>query len=255
MRIIVGGALGRMGQELSRQAAQGGAEIACGVDIRYAGEELPYPVHTGFDAASEPADALIDFSRPDALGELLQLVERRGLPAVLCATGYTDEELRMVREAAKSAPILRSANMSLGVNVMRQLVETAAKALGDGYDIEIVERHHRMKDDSPSGTALLLLDAASEARGAGTQAVYGRHGRLTRRAPGEIGVHAVRGGSMVGEHEVGFYGDGELLLVTHRAESRAIFAQGALKAARFLMGKPAGMYDMRDVVREMIGER
>ena len=137
---------------------------------------------------------------------------------------------------------------------MRQLVSMATKALGEGFDIEIVEKHHRMKADSPSGTALMLYDAAKSARNAQTEPVYGRYGRMAKRQDSEIGIHAVRGGTMTGEHEVGFYGNGEQIIMTHRAENRSLFAQGALRAARFLVGKPAGMYDMQDVVRDMLGE-
>lgn len=252
MRIIIGGALGRMGRELALAAEGAGVEIACGVDLRYNGQASDFPIVTDFEAAQAPADALIDFSRPDALPELLKLATSRRLPAVLCATGYTDEELRMIAEAAKRVPILRSANMSLGVNVLKQLAAMAARALGDSFDIEIVEKHHRMKADSPSGTALMLYDAAAAERGAASEAVYGRYGRNAARRPGEIGIHAVRGGTMTGEHEVGFYGDGEQLLLIHRAENRSLFARGALRGAEFLVGKPAGIYDMQDAVSEML---
>lgn len=254
MRIIIGGALGRMGRELSLAAEGAGVQVACGVDLRYSGQASDYPIVTDFEAADAQADALIDFSRPDALPELLKLVTSRRLPAVLCATGYTDEELAMITEASKTVPILRSANMSLGINVMRQLAAMAARALGAGFDVEIVEKHHRMKADSPSGTALMLYEAIRAERGAGTDAVFGRYGRNAARREGEIGIHAVRGGTMTGEHEAGFYGDGEQLIITHRAENRSLFAQGALRGAGFLVGKPAGMYDMQDVVREMLVE-
>ena len=179
------------------------------------------------------------------------MCQGRKLPAVLCATGYADKELAMIGRASESVALLRSANMSMGVQVLRELVAIACRALGDGYDIEIVEKHHRMKVDSPSGTALTLYETAAEARG-GMEAVYGRHGRTQRRTPGEIGMHAVRGGTLTGEHEVGFYGDGEQLILTHRAENRSLFATGALRAARFLQDKPAGLYDMRDVVAQTL---
>lgn len=143
--------------------------------------------------------------------------------------------------------------MSLGVNVLEELVSVAARALQDDFDIEIVEKHHRMKADSPSGTALMLYEAAKQEKGPETEPVFGRYGRTQKRVTHEIGIHAVRGGTVTGEHEVGFYGNGEQIILTHRAENRSLFAQGALKAARFLAGKPAGMYSMRDVVREMLG--
>ena len=249
MRILLGGALGRMGREVTL-AADG--QIVCGVDVAYSGQPCDYPVLTGYEQFAGDADVIIDFSRPDALPELLKLAAERKMPVVLCATGYTDVEIESIRRAAEQIPVLRSANMSLGVNVLTELVAMAARTL-EGYDIEIVEKHHRMKVDSPSGTALMLYEAAKKEKGPETEPVYGRSGRAEKRTAGEIGIHAVRGGTGTGEHEVGFYGSGEHIVLTHRAENRALFAQGALKAARYLQDKPAGMYSMRDVVREMLG--
>ena len=251
MKILLGGALGRMGQEMTLAAQAAGETIACGVDVAYAGQPAAFPVVTGFEQATAPADVLIDFSRPDALPELLGLAQRRKLPAVLCATGYTDVELQAIRQAAQQIPILQSANMSLGVNVLKELCAMAARTL-EGFDVEIVEKHHRMKADSPSGTALMLYDAIRKEKGPETEPVFGRYGRTQKRAAGEIGIHAVRGGTIVGDHEVGFYGNGEQLILTHRAENRSLFAQGALAAARYLVRQPAGLYSMSDVVRQML---
>ena len=251
MRIIIGGALGRMGRELALAAESAGVQVACGVDVAYAGQPSAFPIVTGYDQAQGDADVLIDFSRPDALPELLDAAMARRLPVVLCATGYTDVELESIHQAAQTLPVLRSANMSLGVNVLCELAAMAARTL-EGFDVEIVEKHHRMKADSPSGTALMLLETVQKERGPETSPVYGRYGRTQKRAAGEVGVHAVRGGTVTGEHEVGFYGNGEQLLLTHRAESRALFAQGALRAAAFLADKPAGLYTMRDVVRDLL---
>lgn len=249
MKILLGGALGRMGREVTL-AAEG--QIAFGVDVAYNGQPCDYPVFNGYEQFIGKADVIIDFSRPDALPELLKLAVENKMPVVLCATGYTDVELKSIEEAARQIPVLRSANMSLGVNVLQELVAMAARTL-EGYDIEIVEKHHRMKADSPSGTALMLYEAAQKEKGPQTEPVYGRYGRAEKRTNGEIGIHAVRGGTVTGEHEVGFYGSGEQVILTHRAENRALFAQGALKAARYLRDKPAGLYSMRDVVREMLG--
>ena len=249
MKILLGGALGRMGREVTL-AAEG--QIAFGVDVAYNGQPCDYPVFTGYEQFTGKADVIIDFSRPDSLPELLKLAVENKMPVVLCATGYTDVEIQSIEEAAKQIPVLRSANMSLGVNVLTELVSMAARTL-EGYDIEIVEKHHRMKVDSPRGTALMLYDAAQKEKGPETEPVFGRYGRAEKRTNGEIGIHAVRGGTVTGEHEVGFYGSGEQLILTHRAENRALFAQGALKAARYLLDKPAGLYSMRDVVREMLG--
>ena len=174
------------------------------------------------------------------------------MPAVLCTTGYNEAELQMIEEASREIPVFRSANMSLGVNVLRHLVQEAARALGEDFDVEIVERHHRMKADSPSGTALMLYDSVKDATETLRQPVFGRYGRTAQRQPGEVGIHAVRGGTITGEHEVCFYGDGEELILTHRAEKRSLFARGALRAAAFLMDKSAGKYDMQDLIEEML---
>lgn len=252
MHIIIGGALGRMGRQLAALAADAGVTVACGVDTAYQGQPWAFPLVKAYAQAPEGADVLVDFSRPEGLEELLALCESRGMPAVLCATGYTPQELDRIRLASQSVPLLRSANMSLGINLMEQLVATAAKALGQHFDIEIVETHHRMKADSPSGTALMLYDAAREQLPPPTQPIYGRHSRKEARQRGDIGLHAVRGGTVTGEHQVGFYGEGEQLLLVHRAESRTLFAQGALTAAQFLLGKAPGLYTMRDVVEGML---
>lgn len=252
MNILLGGALGRMGREVRLAAGGAGAHIICGVDVAYSGQPCECPVLTGYEQFEGNADVIVDFSRPDALPELLKLAQERKMPVVLCATGYTDVEIRRIEEAARHIAVLRSANMSLGVNVLQELVAMAARTL-EGYDIEIVEKHHRMKADSPSGTALMLYEAAKKEKGPETEPVFGRYGRAEKRTCGEIGIHAVRGGTVTGEHEVGFYGNGEELILTHRAENRALFAQGALRAARYLMDRPAGLYSMRDVVREMLG--
>lgn len=252
MQLIIGGALGRMGRELTLAAESAGVTVACGVDVAYAGQPMPYAMVSGYEKLEETTGVIVDFSRPDALPELLKTAVERKLPAVLCATGYTERELELIEEAAKQIPVLRSANMSLGVNVLCELVRMAAKTL-EGFDIEIVEKHHRMKADSPSGTAVMLYEAAQKEKGSETEPVYGRYGRTQKRTDAEIGIHAVRGGTVTGEHEVGFYGNGEQILLTHRAENRALFAQGALKAARFLADKPAGLYSMRDVVLGILG--
>ena len=252
LRIIIGGALGRMGRELAAAAETAGVAVALGVDVAYQGQEWSFPMTTSYDEARTQADVLIDFSKPNALGSLLNFCEMHCLPAVLCATGYTAEELMRMEGAARTIPLLRSANMSLGINVMEQLVAMAAVALGDQFDIEIVEKHHRMKADSPSGTALQLYESVKKQLAGGVKPAYGHFGRARLREEGDVGLHAVRGGTISGEHEVGFYGEGEQLLLTHRAENRAIFSRGALAAARFLLGKPAGLYSMGDVVAKML---
>lgn len=252
MDILLGGALGRMGQEMARLCKQQDVRIACGVDLMYNGQPSDFPIVKGFELVTGRADAAIDFSRPEGLCDLLTLCVDRRMPLVLCTTGFNDKELGLISEAAQDIAILRSANMSIGVHVLANLVEQASKALGERFDIEIVERHHNQKADSPSGTALMLYERAKLGMGEAARPIYGRHGRAAKREAGEIGLHAVRGGTVTGEHEVCFYGDGEELTLKHRVENRAMFAQGALTAARFLMGKPAGLYAMQDVVKEIL---
>ena len=252
MRIILGGALGRMGKEVANATEGTPHQIVCGVDIAYKDQPMPFPMVDNFSKVCIGADVIIDFSQPDGLQALLSLMENESLPAVLCTTGYTAEEIEDIERVSKKVALLRSANMSLGIHVMRNLVEKAAKALGSEFDIEIIEKHHRMKMDSPSGTAIMLLDAVNEGLEVECEPIFGRHGRSAKRQANEIAVHAVRGGTVTGEHEVGFYGDGEQILLTHRAENRSLFAQGAVRAATFLVGKEAGMYSMEDVVDALL---
>ncbi|MDD3921803.1 MAG: 4-hydroxy-tetrahydrodipicolinate reductase [Eubacteriales bacterium] len=252
MKIIIGGALGHMGRELATAAAAAGVQVACGVDVAWNGQEPGFPMVREYGEINVEADVLIDFSRVEALPTLLIYGEKTHMPLVLCTTGYTDVEQAAITAAAKNVPILQSANMSLGISVLRSLGAMAARALGGGYDVEIIEKHHRRKLDSPSGTALMLYDAIHTEKGRNTTPVFGRHGRDCRRTAEEIGIHAVRGGTVAGEHEIGFYGNAEQIILTHRAESRTLFAEGALRAAKFLLGKPAGRYAMQDVVEELL---
>lgn len=252
MRIIIGGALGRMGRELARAAGEAGVAVACGVDVAWRGQPGDFPMAAAYADITEAADVLVDFSRADGLAPLLAYGTAARMPMVLCTTGYTETDVAAIRVAADTTAILRSPNMSLGVNVLQALAAMAAKALGPAFDVEIVEKHHRQKLDSPSGTALLLYDAVRTVRTGDSPVVNGRYGRNTPRSAGEIGVHAVRGGTVTGEHEVGFYGNAEEILLTHRAENRGLFAEGALRAAQYLAGKPAGLYTMQDVVAEML---
>ena len=250
MKVILGGAMGRMGRAVVEAIMDTPHGIACGVDVAYQGESMPFPMVSSFEDVQTEADVLIDFSSPKGLEDMLCFLEKTKMPAVLCATGYSEAGIEKINGVSQKVAVLRSANMSLGVHVLRALVEQATKVLGDTYDVEIVEKHHRMKLDSPSGTALLLMEAVQEGRD--YTPVFGRHGKSTQRKPTEIGVHAVRGGSVTGDHEVGFYGNGEQILLTHRAENRSLFAQGALQAGAFLVGKEAGLYSMADVVKERL---
>ncbi|NLG24249.1 MAG: 4-hydroxy-tetrahydrodipicolinate reductase [Clostridiales bacterium] len=209
---------------------------------------LGVPVFTSLAGVDADADVLIDFSRPEALPGILSFAAARGMAAVLATTGYTDADLKRIERAALRIPVFRSANMSLGVNLLMDLAVKGAQFLGDGCDVEIVESHHRGKADAPSGTALMVADAVRKVYGGEREYVFGRQGRSAKRAPGEIGIHAIRGGTLVGEHAVMFLMDDEVVEVRHTAQSRAIYAAGALRAAAFVVGKPAKLYDMHDLL-------
>ncbi|MEO5809309.1 MAG: 4-hydroxy-tetrahydrodipicolinate reductase [Sphingomicrobium sp.] len=203
----------------------------------------------GFALADDHGDVLVDFSAPDALGKNLDRAVSAGVPILVGTTGLGPEHEAMLAEAARTTPVLRAANTSLGVALLSDLVERAAKLLGpDAWDIEIVETHHSNKADAPSGTALMLGEAARRGRGGKGAEERGRDGTGLVRAVGAIGYASLRGGTVAGDHDVLFLGPGERIILSHRAESRAIFALGALAAARFLVGKPAGIYSMRDVI-------
>ena len=202
----------------------------------------------GFEIVDGDGDVLVDFSAPGALEASLGRAVRANTPILIGTTGLDQEADRQLAEASKSVAVLRAANTSLGVAVLSELVERAAKALGTDWDIEILEMHHRMKADAPSGTALALGEAAARGRGTPLLAERGRDGTGLKREEGAIGFASLRGGTVAGEHDVVFAGPEERLILSHRAESRMIFARGALAAARFLVGKPAGLYSMRDVI-------
>lgn len=251
MKIIISGALGRMGRALAELAKEADIAVVCGVDAALQSQMAAFPLVKTYKEIQEKADVLIDFSVAGNLETILQYALQANLPLVLCTTGYTQQQQQEIEEASKQIPILQSANMSLGVHVMAQLAAMAARILGGDYDIEIIEKHHNHKLDSPSGTALMLSEEIQKERGSLTP-VYGRQGRAGKRQPNEIGIHAVRGGTVAGEHEVGFYGSAEEILITHRAENRTLFAKGALRAAEFLKDQNPGRYTMKDAVASMM---
>ena len=224
-------------------------EIAAGFDV-LGSADREFPVFSSPARFQGEADAVIDFSAPAALEGLLEFSIPRKIPLVLATTGYTPEQVAQIGAAALKTPIFRSANMSLGINVLLELVKKAASVLGDSCDIEIVERHHRRKVDAPSGTALMIADAAAESCGHETEYVFERHSVRRPRDKKEIAISAVRGGTIVGEHEILFAGHDELIEIKHTALSREIFAQGALEAAKFMAGVSApGLYDMSQLVK------
>ena len=249
MKIIISGALGRMGRELAQAAKTSGINIVCGVDKTVQVQTDSFPMVRSYQQIPEPADVLIDFSVADNLDALLSYGLKTKTPLVLCVTGYSKEQLAQIKKTSAEIPILQSANMSFGVHVMAQLAAMAARVLGDDFDIEIVEKHHNRKVDSPSGTALMLSDAIRKER-VWLAPVYGRQGQTGQRRTNEIGIHAVRGGTVSGEHEVGFYGDAEEIILTHRAENRALFARGALRGATYLIHQEPGLYSLKDAVAD-----
>jgi 4-hydroxy-tetrahydrodipicolinate reductase len=250
IKIILHGCNGAMGRVISEMAADDAdLSIAAGTDISTE-QHFTYPVYrTLEEIPAESADVLVDFSVAAAVDEVISYAEKHHMPAVVCTTGLSEEQLKRLSEAAKSTAVLRSANMSLGVNLLQKLAADAARTLAAaGFDIEIVEKHHHRKLDAPSGTALALADSVNEACGNTYHYVYDRSTRHAARDPKEIGISSVRAGSIVGDHDIIFAGEDEVITLSHTAYSRKIFAKGALSAARFLAGKPAGFYGMADVI-------
>lgn len=249
VKIIMHGCNGHMGQVISGIVEKDpDAEIVAGIDIADQGKNS-YPVFTDIDACQVEADAIIDFSSAKATDKLLEYSVARQIPVVLCSTGLSQEQLAKVEETSRKVAVLKSANMSLGINTLLKLVQDAAKVLAAaGFDMEIVEKHHRLKLDAPSGTALALADSINEAMDNQYHYVYDRSQKREKRDDKEIGISAVRGGTIVGEHEIIFAGQDEVIEFKHTAYSKAIFGKGAVEAAKFLAGKPAGRYDMSDVI-------
>lgn len=250
LKIIISGCNGHMGRVVeSLCTADPQIEIAAGFDI-LGSTDRDYPVFASPSQFNGSADAVIDFSSPAALDSLLEFAKSARTPLVLATTGYSPEQIAKIGAAALEVPIFRSANMSLGINVLIELVKKAASVLGDSYDIEIVERHHRRKVDAPSGTALMIADAAASACGHDSEYVFERHSVRHPRDKKEIGISAVRGGTIVGEHEIIFAGHDEVMEIKHTALSREIFAQGAVEAAKFMASVTTpGLYDMSHLVK------
>lgn len=249
VKIIMNGCNGRMGQVISDIVANDAdSEIVAGIDVVDSGKNT-YPVFKSINECNVEADVVIDFSSPKILTELLNGCKAKKMPIVLCTTGFTPEQLEEIGEAAKEIAVLRSANMSLGINTLSKIAAAAAKILTEaGFDMEIVEKHHNQKLDAPSGTALILADSINKAAGGDYEYVYDRSARREKRPEKEIGISAVRGGTIVGEHEIIFAGRDEVIELKHTAYSRGVFGTGAVQAAKFLAGKPAGLYDMNCVV-------
>ena len=243
------GCNGKMGQVISAICKEDPQiEIVAGVDL-YDGIKNDYPVFPNISVCDVKADVIIDFSNAKAVDDLLVYSVDKKIPVVLCTTGLSEEQMEQVKAASGQVAVLKSANMSLGINLLMQLLAQAATILAPaGFDMEIVEKHHRLKLDAPSGTALALADSLNEAMDNQYHYVYDRSQRRQQRDDKEIGISAVRGGTIVGEHEVIFAGTDEVIEFKHTAYSKAIFGKGAIEAAKYLAGKPAGRYDMADVI-------
>lgn len=248
-KILICGIGGKMGENLIKLTdGDEQAEIICGVDLH--AHDIGVPVYKSFDEVKEKPDVIIDFSSPAALKAELDWAVKNNCPVVLASTGYSADDLKLIDETAKRIAVFKTGNFSLGINLLVKLVKKAAETLGDGFDIEIIERHHNQKVDAPSGTALMLAESARSAFEDGKPLLNGRDGIVGKRGK-EIGLHAVRGGTIVGEHEVMFAGEDEIITLSHSARSKKVFAVGAIRAAKWLVGKPAGKYDMNDVLENL----
>lgn len=250
VKIIMKGCNGKMGQVITNLVKEDEeAVIVAGID-RINDRENGYPVYNSLGECDIEADVLIDFSSVHGLDEMLEAAVKKNLPIVSCTTGFSEEQLKLIDETSKKIAILRSANMSVGVNTLMKVLKAVTKVFADAnFDIEIVEKHHNQKVDAPSGTALALADVINEALDNEYKYTYDRSQVREKRTKKEIGISAVRGGTIVGEHEVIFAGTDEVIEFKHTAYSKAIFGKGAVQAAKFLAGKKAGMYDMSDVIK------
>ena len=250
VRAIMHGCNGRMGRVVSELVkADDGIEFVAGVDS-YTGCTNDYPVFESIDKCEVEADVIIDFSNASAVDGLLDYCVEKQVPVVLCSTGLSEEQLQKVEDASKKVAVLKSANMSLGINLLLKLLQSATKVLAPaGFDIELVEKHHNQKLDAPSGTAIALADSINESMDNAYEYVYDRSQVRKKRETKEIGISAVRGGTIVGEHEVIYAGTDEVIEFKHTAYYRTVFGKGAVEAAKFLAGKEAGRYDMSDVIQ------
>ncbi len=250
--IILCGCNGKMGHVVAASVENNSdCEIICGVDA-FGESNYSFPVYKSFAEIDTKADVIIDFSNPATLDGLLEYAEGNSVPAVICTTGYSPEEVEKIKAASEKIAVFYSGNMSLGVNLLIELAKQATKVLGNDFDIEIVEKHHNLKVDAPSGTALMIADGISEELDQEPQYVYDRHSYRRKRSKNEIGIHAIRGGTIVGEHDVIFAGHDEVVTISHQSQSKELFATGAVNAAVFLKDKPSGMYNMSQMLTEKL---
>lgn len=246
VKIILNGCSGKMGRVVSKLADNSeNISIVAGVDKN--GNKGGNQVFTDIGSCNISADVILDFSRPDSLDSLIKYGKNNNIGIVLCTTGYSDDEIKKIEDASKSIPVFRSANMSIGINVINNVLRNISSLLYKNFDIEIIEAHHNQKVDSPSGTALLLADTIRDSIDENIEFINGREG-IKKRIHNEIGIHSIRGGDIVGEHEIMFAGKGETIEIKHTAISREVFAVGALKACEFICKRKAGLYSMDDII-------
>ena len=247
IKVIICGASGKMGGFVADACkSDGDIQVVAGVDKINLGQN--FPIFGDFKSINTDADVIIDFSNPILLDSILEYAIKTNTAVVLATTGYSDSQIEQIKEASKKIPVFFSFNMSLGVNLICSLAKKAAAVLGDGFDIEIVEKHHNQKIDAPSGTAIMLANAVNSCFGGEKVYEYDRHSKRQKRSPKEIGIHSIRGGTIVGEHDVIFAGHDETVTISHSAQSKEVFAVGSVKAAKFLAEKPAGLYDMNSII-------
>lgn len=249
--IVIQGYNGRMGRVLQQIIAERtDCRVVAGIDVTP--QDGPVPVYTSLDQLQGAGDVLIDFSSPAATKKAIAYCKEHGMPAVICTTGLDEETNLELVELSKSCAVFKSANMSMGINLIISLAQKAAKLLGESYDVEIIEKHHNKKVDAPSGTALMIADGINKACGDRFEYVYDRHSVRRPRGKQELGISAVRGGTIVGEHEVLFCGNDEVITLSHSAASRSVFATGAVNAAVYLADKGPGLYDMSDMLENLL---
>ena len=247
IKAILVGCCGKMGGNITNCANNDGQiKIVAGVDKINTGKD--YPVFSDFKDINVDADVIIDFSHISLLDGILNYAKQKNMPVVLATTGYSGEQIEKIKEFSKFIPIFFTFNMSIGVNLLCSLAQKASKILGGDFDIEIIEKHHNQKIDAPSGTAIMLANAINKEFGDSLNYEYDRHSKRNKRPKNEIGIHSVRGGTIVGEHDVIFAGRDEVITLSHQALSKEVFAVGALRAAKFLINKPSGLYDMNNIM-------
>lgn len=250
LKVIINGCNGKMGQVLAYQISQNNElEIMAGIDKNPVKANADFPVYNNIFDCNEKADVIIDFSKPEALKVLLDYAVKTNTPLVIATTGLSSQDMENIKTASSKVPIFHSANMSVGINVLARLAQEAAKIMGASADIEIVEKHHSLKVDAPSGTAYLIANKINESLAEPKEYTFGRHSKTEKRSENEIGIHSIRGGTIVGDHTVIFAGSDEIIEISHIAASKNIFALGAIRAAKFIAQKEPGYYNMDNLMK------